>query len=264
MKTPKFFFLALFVSAVLSAPAQAGNRRGGNASHVATTSARATTPTFHSASALRFSGGRMIGPSQRFSSVGMRSASTAFHQHYANSSASIGQRQFMPGALNRASTGAIGNRRGLDAGRGHVLARRSADWHRDWDRHGDHWWHGHRCRFVNGSWFIFDLGFVPWYGYPYDYYANDYYYPYGYGPGVYEATDADYYSQGPYNSSDQYTDSPVAAAQEQLARQGYYRGEIDGIVGPETRRAIARYQRDHGLRNTGRLTTDMLRSLGLE
>lgn len=230
----------------------------------------------------------MIAPSQRFSSIGMPSTPTAFRQHYVNSSggASIGQRQFRPGAFNRDNrlarfqarenrlrtienhsgerTGATGNSRGLSAGRNHVLARRSADWHRDWDRRGDHWWHGHRCRFVNGSWFIFDLGFVPWYGYPYDYYASDYYYPYGYDPGVYEGTNADYYSQGSYDSSDQSTGSTVAAAQEQLARQGYYRGEIDGVFGPETRRAIARYQRGHGLRITGDLTTDTLRSLSLE
>src|SRR5205807_6608734 len=44
----------------------------------------------------------------------------------------------------------------------HVFARRAADWHRDWDRHSDHWWQGHRCRWVNNSWFIFDFGFVQW------------------------------------------------------------------------------------------------------
>ncbi|PYK88067.1 MAG: hypothetical protein DMF47_01135, partial [Verrucomicrobia bacterium] len=148
----------------------------------------------------------------------------------------------------------------------HVFARRSADWHRDWDRHHDHWWHGHRCRFVDGSWFIYDIGFYPYdysypYGYPYDEYAYDYY-PSGYNAGVYEG-DADYYSPGAYDSSDQSTDSTVAAAQEQLARQGYYRGEIDGVFGPETRRAIVRYQSDHGLRATGRLNTDTLHALGL-
>jgi peptidoglycan hydrolase-like protein with peptidoglycan-binding domain len=53
----------------------------------------------------------------------------------------------------------------------------------------------------------------------------------------------------------------VAGAQTQLAQQGYYRGEIDGIVGPETRRAIMRYQSDRGLRVTGRLNMDTLRAL---
>src|SRR5438105_2258385 len=98
----------------------------------------------------------------------------------------------------------------------HVFARRAADWHRDWDRHSDHWWHGHRCRWVNNSWFIFDLGFFPWYGW--DYYPYDYYYPqsyYGYDPGVYDqGVDPNYYGQGNYDSSDQGADENVAAAQD--------------------------------------------------
>jgi hypothetical protein len=147
--------------------------------------------------------------------------------------------------------------------RNHIAGQRSANWHRDWDRHRDHFWHGHRCRFVNGSWFIFDFGF-PWYpyAYPYDYYAYDFY-PYQYDPGVYEGDDGDYYGQGAYDSSDEYADSTVSAAQAQLSRQGYYRGEIDGIFGPETRRAVMRYQSDHDLRMTGRLNADTLHALGL-
>jgi peptidoglycan hydrolase-like protein with peptidoglycan-binding domain len=34
--------------------------------------------------------------------------------------------------------------------------------------------------------------------------------------------------------------------QRRLARAGYYHGAIDGILGPQTRRAIAAYERDHG------------------
>jgi hypothetical protein len=159
----------------------------------------------------------------------------------------------------------FGNR-ASNAAREHVLARRSADWHRDWDRGRDHWWHGHRCRFVNGEWFIFDFGFDPYnywypYGYPYDGYAYNSY-PYEYDAGVYEG-DTDYYNQGSYDSSDQSSDSTLAAAQAQLARQGYYHGEVDGVFGPETRRAIMRYQSDHGLGVTGRLNIDTLNALGL-
>ena len=63
--------------------------------------------------------------------------------------------------------------------RNHVFAQRSANWQRNWDRRSDHFWHGHRCHFVNGSWVIFDLGFYPWdtFWYPY---GN--YYGYGYYP----------------------------------------------------------------------------------
>ena len=152
--------------------------------------------------------------------------------------------------------------------RNHVVAQHSANWHRDWDRGRDHWWHGHHCRFINDSWVIFDFGFYPWwpYSYPYDYYAYDYYpYPYSYEPDVYDSgvyQGEQYYDQN--DSADQSPDSTVAAAQERLARQGYYRGEIDGVFGLETQHAVVRYQRDHGLRATGYLTTDTLQALGLQ
>jgi hypothetical protein len=171
--------------------------------------------------------------------------------------------------------GQLGNgNRGLNAGREHIFARRSAGWHSDWDRNRDHWWHGHCCRFVNGSWFIFELGFYPWwwsygypYSYPYDYYPYNYYpsdyYSYRYDSGAYEGDDGEYYGRGAYNSTDQYTDRTVGAVQTQLAKEGYYRGEIDGVIGPETRRAIVSFQSDHGLRVTGSLTRETLSTLGL-
>jgi Putative peptidoglycan binding domain. len=55
----------------------------------------------------------------------------------------------------------------------------------------------------------------------------------------------------------------VAAAQERVAREGYYRGQIDGVFGSETRAAIAEYQSKHGLRVTGALTNETLAALGL-
>jgi peptidoglycan hydrolase-like protein with peptidoglycan-binding domain len=65
-------------------------------------------------------------------------------------------------------------------------------------------------------------------------------------------------------SAGQYVDSTIAAhVQEQLARRRYYRGAIDSVVGPETRRAIRRYQSDHDLSATGRLNLDVLHALGL-
>jgi hypothetical protein len=274
MKTKLHWLALIMVSAAfLSAPAQAGNNRhsSGNSAQ-ATTGARAGT----SAARGNFSaGGRVMMQGQRFSSPNSV-RSNAFHPNYIhpNGIASIGQRQFTPGTRNGGNrVGSIGNGNSVrnSGGNNHLFARRSGDWHRDWDRHHDHFWHGHRCRFVNNSWFIFDLGFSPWYGYPYD----DYYpyaygygygydaYPYGYDGGVYEGANPDYYDSRAGGSSDQYTDNNVAAAQERLARQGYYHGSIDGSYGPETRRAVMRYQRDHGLRVTGHLTADTLAALGL-
>jgi Putative peptidoglycan binding domain len=156
----------------------------------------------------------------------------------------------------------------------HVFARHSANWNRGWDRRYAHWWHGHRAVFIGGSWVLFNLGFYPWapwpYWYPYDYYYgypyyggypydySGYGYSYGYDPGAYDpgAYDPGTYQNGEYYYYDgqnadqdggpQYdADSNVAAMQERLAREGYYHGQIDGIMGPETRKALADYRRDH-------------------
>jgi hypothetical protein len=124
---------------------------------------------------------------------------------------------------------------------GHVVERHDANWHRDWDRR-----HAH---FFRNRFFVFDDGF--WFGldgyYPYDdYYAYD---------------DQDYY--GYDASTDPYSVSTVSAVQSDLAKQGYYRGVIDGVYGPRTRVAITRYQSNRGLQVTGILTTATLQSLGL-
>ena len=50
----------------------------------------------------------------------------------------------------------------------------------------------------------------------------------------------------------------------ELARRGYYNGPLDGAIGPKSSRAISRYQRDNGLRQTGTISQSLLRSLGLQ
>ncbi len=290
MKT-KFYWLALLASAAMIAQANAGGHHGGGGGggfggggHAAPGGGGARASSFGPRG--NFGGGRFMGPGPRFSSY---RAPMAFHQQRFGDSdrafALARSRQFGSGMASRRFDASrtlnhrenrlnrngnnLGNRfvnRGSNAAQERVFARRSAGWHRDWDRNHDHWWNGHRCRFVNGEWFIFDLGFDPYnywypYGYPYSGYGYNYY-PYGYDAGVYEG-DVDYYSQGVYDTSDQSTDSTVASAQAQLAKQGYYRGKIDGVFGPETRRAIVRYQSDHDLSVTGRLNADTLRTLGL-
>lgn len=268
---PKFYWLALIVSAALIAQAQAGGHRGGGfaiAAHPA--------PAFHSAPRTNFGGRRFIAPGPRFSSY--RAPMAFREQRFGGPDRAFARsRQFATARANHRTDAArtvAGNEsrltrngqasghrfenRGANVAREHVFAHRTASWHRDWDRHRDHFWNGHRCRFVNGEWFIYDIGF-----YPDDYWYPSDYYSYQSGSGVYE-NDADNYSQDTYDSSNQNTDSTIAAdAQEQLARRGYYRGEIDGILGPETRRAIMRYQSSHGLSVTGRLNMDMLHALGL-
>ena len=187
----------------------------------------------------------------------------------------------------------------------HVFGQRSGDWHRDWDRHCDHWWNGHRCCFINGSWVIFSSGFDPWWpyawyppdylangspysGYNYPYYGYDDPYSYDYQPGYYDSGDYQgqtYYDQNSYpDQSQAYYDSSVyqtevdpdqngyqdyssymtvAAAQERLAREGYYRGETNGVLNAEMQKALRRYQGTNGLRPTGYLDGDTLAVMGL-
>ena len=89
----------------------------------------------------------------------------------------------------------------------HVFSHRSGDWHRDWNRNCDHWWNGHQCSFINGSWVIFNLGFSPWWS---SSYPDDYYYDYGFPNDGYGSSTYGYdypyslhnYDPGDYNSGD--------------------------------------------------------------
>jgi len=51
--------------------------------------------------------------------------------------------------------------------------------------------------------------------------------------------------------------------QAALRREGYNPGPIDGVIGGQTRDAIADYQHDHGLAPTGSINDPLLRSLGV-
>jgi lipid-binding SYLF domain-containing protein len=53
------------------------------------------------------------------------------------------------------------------------------------------------------------------------------------------------------------------SAQEALKAKGFYDGEVDGVVGPKTRRAISEYQKSERLEVTGRLDSLTAEKLGL-
>ena len=57
--------------------------------------------------------------------------------------------------------------------------------------------------------------------------------------------------------------STDAAVQRALQRHGYYRGPIDGDIGPGTRRAIARFEADNGLPVRGYVNRTLINALGL-
>src|SRR6267143_1133299 len=89
------------------------------------------------------------------------------------------------------------------------------------------------------------------FGYPYSYG----YYPYDYSYG--------YYSYDRPGYSTYANGSIVIQVQSRLARAGYYRGPIDGAMGPRTHYAIQAYERDHGLRVDGVISGPLLRNMGL-
>ena len=82
-------------------------------------------------------------------------------------------------------------------------------------------------------------------------------YPYGYYTGV----QPDYNTATPNGAP--VADPTVEATQERLAQLGYYNGPVDGIFGPTTRDAVAKYQIDNQLDVTGSLSPDTLQSLGV-
>lgn len=113
-------------------------------------------------------------------------------------------------------------------------------------------------------------GSYPYYGgySGYPYYVSGYYpggyayaynsYPYGYN-GSYNSVYPNYNGY----SSRNYNDSVVVRVQERLTRSGYYRGAIDGVMGPRTVYAIRAYERNHGLRADGLIDHRLLRAMGL-
>ncbi|MES2573004.1 MAG: peptidoglycan-binding domain-containing protein [Verrucomicrobiota bacterium] len=60
------------------------------------------------------------------------------------------------------------------------------------------------------------------------------------------------------------SDSIGVDVQRSLARRGYYRGPIDGDIGPGSRAAIRDFQEDQGLRPTGYIDRSLLEALRLQ
>ena len=106
----------------------------------------------------------------------------------------------------------------------------------------------------------------PYWGYPYYGYPYGYGYPvnayYSYDPrGVYEGRMANPPQSTNDGGGKDY--SMTARVQRQLAAAGYYHGEIDGIAGDGTRRAIRNYERDNGLPVDGQIDRRLLSTMGL-
>jgi|SRR5215469_12462378 len=119
------------------------------------------------------------------------------------------------------------------------------DYHSEW--HDEGWWHDH---YHNNFVFVF--------GAPY-YFNAGYWFPaWGYSPNAYYAWDGPIYA---YNHMP--PDQVIANVQSALQQQGYYQGDVDGLIGPLTRAALVDYQRDHGLYETAAIDQPTLESLGM-
>ena len=120
---------------------------------------------------------------------------------------------------------------------------------RDYRRvYRDRDWYDHnysRIIFVSGGWWYWNTG---------------YWYPaWGYAPSAYYPYDGPIYT----GYADLTPDRVVINVQVQLQRDGYYFGSVDGILGPQTRQALAAFQADHGLAITSAIDEPTIATLGL-
>jgi hypothetical protein len=112
--------------------------------------------------------------------------------------------------------------------------------------HDRNWWQDHCIAIV-----FFDWGYWGWEdGWWFPAWGYDPYYSYY----AYDGPIHDYNGLPP--------DQIVADVQGALQQLGYYRYDIDGVLGPETQEAIKKYQRDHGLPVTGGIDGRTLASMG--
>ena len=142
------------------------------------------------------------------------------------------------------STKAIGFAEAIGGRAGSTEVFRS--YHPQWHDRG--WYHSHynRVELIGGGYYFWN---------------NGYWYPaWGYDPGAeYYAYDAPIY----VGSAAEPPDKVIADVQAELQDMGYYTGDVDGLLGPLTREALASYQADQGLTQTEMIDEPTLDSLGL-
>jgi hypothetical protein len=119
-------------------------------------------------------------------------------------------------------------------------------YHPEWHDQGWYRSHYNRVELIGGGYY---------------YWNNGYWYPaWGYDPAAaYYAYDAPIYVGHRAEPPDQV----IADVQAVLQQMGYYKGEVDGLLGPLTREALTAYQADQGLTTTAVIDEPTLDSLGL-
>jgi hypothetical protein len=109
--------------------------------------------------------------------------------------------------------------------------------------YGGHYYGG---RWYGGGWYPY----YGWSGYPYG--IDDY--GYSDAPYAYNDDQSGLYDTATNNGS-------VAAAQKELTKLGYYHGSVDGVIGPETEKAVRWFQSVDKLPVNGELNDQTLRAL---
>ncbi len=116
------------------------------------------------------------------------------------------------------------------------------------ERHDEHWYRSryNRVELIGGGYY---------------YWNNNYWYPaWGY------SSSAEYYPyDGPIyvGHRAEPPDRVIADVQATLQQMGYYRGEVDGLLGPLTREALTAYQSEQGLMPTAAIDEPTLDALGM-
>jgi len=116
------------------------------------------------------------------------------------------------------------------------------------EMHDRNWYHSHyqRVELIGGGYYYYNNGYwFPAWGYD----QSAQYYPY----------DAPIY----VGSRAEPPDRVIADVQAVLQEEGYYTGEVDGLLGPLTRQALVDYQKDNGLYATAVIDEPTLESLNL-
>jgi Putative peptidoglycan binding domain len=145
---------------------------------------------------------------------------------------------------------------------GHSFAEHQGErFARDGDRFRDHFRDEDHFRLrdhFDGDFFIGDPFIVDSFAYDYPYYGFDY--PdYGY----YDNSAGDYYDA--QSSPAEVTPSrhTIVAVQQLLYQLGYYDGPIDGVIGPQTAKAVRWFQSVDTLSVTGQIDSPTLKALGI-
>jgi len=119
----------------------------------------------------------------------------------------------------------------------------------------------YRPAWHDSGWYRSNFAQVALIGGGYYYFNSGYWYPaWGYDPAAqYYAYDGPIYVGQRAEPPDQV----IADVQAELQEQGYYTGEVDGLLGPLTREALTAYQADHGLYTTAVIDEPTLDAMGL-